>query len=241
MIPIHDQCRDYKVKYCCGKPKPKCYCCPPELPVNECQDTGCNSYLNGLGKCLDVTNPAWDELNYMFDLSKVVQGTPAAELCSSSLDTSCCRCMKMKTCKDNGCEASFGGNGVCIDNVDGDFSKYDLDMTVKPNPTPGLCSNNVNDHCCSCFKKQDSDSGCYKVKCYHKGLEGICIGKNDPYPIGYTRTEVKCEEKGNCRCWIPCKDIWSAKKCKKEAKKGKCGKEEVAANCCATCQAYPAK
>ena len=33
MIPTHDQCRDYKVKYCCGKPKPKCYCCPPELPV----------------------------------------------------------------------------------------------------------------------------------------------------------------------------------------------------------------
>ena len=128
--------------------------------------------------------------------------------------------------------------GVCIDNVDGDFSKYDLDMTVKPNPTPGLCSNNVNDHCCSCFKKQDSDSGCYKVKCYHKGLEGICIGKNDPYPIGYTRTEAKCEEKGDCRCWIPCKDIWSAKKCKKEAKKGKCNKEEIAANCCDTCQAY---
>ena len=111
-------------------------------------------------------------------------------------------------------------------------------MTVKPNPTPGLCSNNVNDHCCSCFKKQDLDSGCYKVKCYHKGLEGICIGKNDPYPAGYSRTEVKCEEKGDCRCWIPCKDIWSAKKCKKEAKKGKCNKEEIAANCCDTCQAY---
>ena len=111
-------------------------------------------------------------------------------------------------------------------------------MTVKPNPTPGLCSNSVNDHCCSCFKKQDSDSGCYKVKCYHKGLEGICIGKNDPYPIGYSRTDVKCEEKGDCRCWIPCKDIWSSKKCKKEAKKGKCNKEEVAANCCDTCQAY---
>ena len=104
-------CRDYKVKYCCGKPKPRCYCCPPKLPVNECQDTGCKSYLNGLGECFDVTNPAWDELNYRFDLSEVVQGTPAAELCSSSLDTSCCRCMKMKTCKDNGCEASFGGNG----------------------------------------------------------------------------------------------------------------------------------
>ena len=104
-------CRDYKVKYCCGKPKPRCYCCPPRLPVNECQDTGCKSYLNGLGECVDVTNPTWDELNYIFDLSEVVQGTPAAELCSSSLDTSCCRCMKIKTCQDNGCEASFGGKG----------------------------------------------------------------------------------------------------------------------------------
>ena len=111
MIPNHDQCKDYKVKYCCGKPKPKCYCCPPELPVNECQDTGCKAYLNGLGECVDVTNPAWDDLDYTFDLSKAVQGKPAADLCSSSLDTSCCRCMKIKTCKDNGCEASFGGNG----------------------------------------------------------------------------------------------------------------------------------
>ena len=118
MIPTHDKCRDYKVKYCCGKPKPKCYCCPPELPVNECQDTGCNSYLNGLGECVDVTNPAWDDLNYIFDLSEVVQGTPGAagvaKLCSSSLDTSCCRCMKIKTCQDNGCEASFGGKGKLV-------------------------------------------------------------------------------------------------------------------------------
>ena len=53
--------------------------------------------------------------------------------------------------------------------MDGDFSKYDLDMTVKPDPTPGLCSNNVNENCCSCFKKHDSDSGCHKVKCYHQG------------------------------------------------------------------------
>ena len=111
LITEQKYCRDYRVNYCCGKPKPKCYCCPPELPVNECQDTGCKAYLNGLGECVDVTNPAWDDLNYIFDLSQVIQGTPTAELCSSSLDTSCCRCMKMKTCKDNGCEASFGGNG----------------------------------------------------------------------------------------------------------------------------------
>ena len=41
----HDQCKDYRVKYCCGKPKPKCYCCPPRLPENKCQDTGCNQHF----------------------------------------------------------------------------------------------------------------------------------------------------------------------------------------------------
>ena len=109
-------CRDYKVKYCCGKPKPKCYCCPPELPVNECQDNGCKEQTNGFGECVDVTNPAWDELNYRFDISEVVQGQSATaampSLCIPSLGgDACCRCMKKKTCKDNGCEARFGGNG----------------------------------------------------------------------------------------------------------------------------------
>ena len=108
-------CRDYKVKYCCGKPKPKCYCCPPELPVNECQDNGCKEQTNGLGECVDVTNPDWDELNYRFDISEVVQGqsftAAMPDLCISSLGgDACCRCMKKKTCKDNGCEARFGGN-----------------------------------------------------------------------------------------------------------------------------------
>ena len=128
--------------------------------------------------------------------------------------------------------------GVCIDAVDGDLSKYDLDLTVEPDQTSGLCNNDVNDNCCSCFKKQDSESSCYKVKCYQNGLDGICIGKNDPYPVGYKKTDVRCEEKGECRCWIPCKDVWSEKKCKKYAKKGKCNQSSVAENCCATCQSY---
>ena len=67
--------------------------------------------------------------------------------------------------------------------MDGDFSKYDLDMTVKPDPTPGLCSNNVNDNCCSCFKRQDSDSGCYKVKCYHQGkaIKSNCLNNSSKW------------------------------------------------------------
>ena len=32
-------------------------------------------------------------------------------LCGQTLDDSCCRCMALKTCQDNGCEARFGGKG----------------------------------------------------------------------------------------------------------------------------------
>ena len=122
--------------------------------------------------------------------------------------------------------------------VDGDFSKYNLDMTVKHDQTPGLCVNEANENCCSCFKEQDSDYGCNKMRCFHNGLYGICVGKNDPYPHGYMNTNIRCEEKGDCHCWIPCKDIWSEKKCKKSAKKGKCNQAEVAQVCCGTCQNY---
>ena len=115
------------------------------------------------------------------------------------------------------------------------MTKYDLDFTVKPDETLGLCTNHVNDNCCSCFKKQDSDTGCFKMKCYNKGLEGTCIGKNGPDPAGYIETSLRCDEKGECLCWIPCKDVWSEKKCKKFAKKGKCVDSSVADNCCATC------
>ena len=89
--------------------------CLENCPVNECQDNGCKEQSNGLGECVDVTYPAWDELNHRFDIFEVVQAQSATAakpgLCSPSLDDSCCRCMKMKTCKDNGCEARFEGNG----------------------------------------------------------------------------------------------------------------------------------
>merc|ERR1711976_559292 len=240
------QCNDYRVKYCCGPPKPKCYCCPPTWAVNNCTDNGCMWNWNQLGECVDITNPDWRELNAAYDLSANANMMPHASrqdyqypgLCGASLDDSCCRCMKKKTCMDTGCEKRFGGKGVCIDAVDGDLSKYDIDFGVKPDQTPGLCTNNVNDNCCSCFKKQDTDSGCYKMRCFVGKVEGICVGPNDPYPSGYTKTDQRCEEKGDCRCWIPCKDIWKKKKCKKYAKNGRCKEATTAANCCATCKNY---
>jgi len=239
------QCDDYRVKYCCGPPRPKCYCCPPRLPINNCTDNGCMWNWNQLGECVDITNPDWNELNTIYDLSAKANMMLASRqdyqypgLCGASLDKSCCRCMKKKTCMDTGCEQRFKGKGVCIDAVDGDLSKYDIDFEVKPDQTPGLCTNNVNDNCCSCFKKQDYDSGCYKMRCFVGKVEGICVGPNDLYPYGYKETDQRCEEKGNCRCFIPCKDIWKKRKCKKYAKKGKCTEATTAANCCATCKNY---
>ena len=112
LITDQKYCKDYQVKYCCGKPKPKCYCCPPRLPVNECEDNGCQYHFYGIGKCVDVTNPDWQGLNEMFDLSEkqpIEDSWSYNGLCGAPVDDSCCRCMKMKTCKDNGCKYRFGG------------------------------------------------------------------------------------------------------------------------------------
>jgi len=212
--------------------------------VNNCTDWGCSYQFSELGECVDITNPNWKALNNMYDLSQTanIYGIPHRQtpygLCGASLDDSCCRCMKKKTCKDTGCKKRFGGNGVCIDAVDGDLSKYDLDFDVNPDQTPGLCTNDVNENCCSCFKKQDSDSGCYKVRCYVGKVEGICVGSNDPYPLEYIKTDQRCEEKGDCQCFIPCRDIWKQKKCRNYARKGKCEEAITAAKCCATCKNY---
>ena len=133
---------------------------------------------------------------------------------------------------------NFVDIGVCIDVVDGDLSQYDIDFDVKPDNDPSLCSNDANENCCTCFKRQDTDSGCNKMGCIVGKDEGICVGTNDPIPNGYMRTDQRCEEKGDCVCFIPCKDVWRKKKCKKHAKKGKCKEPETAKNCCATCKNY---
>ena len=88
--------------------------------------------------------------------------------------------------------------------VDGDFSKHNLDMTVKHDQTPGLCVNEANENCCSCFKEQDSDFGCNKMRCFHNGLDGICVGKNDPYPHGYMKTDVRCLQDFLLHSFTPC-------------------------------------
>ena len=116
-LPTYQEnCSDYQVRYCCGKPKPKCYCCAPRLPVNECEDNGCEKHFYGLGKCIDVTNADLQQLNDKFDISKTAEKGDAwswsnNSLCGATVDHSCCRCMKMKTCKDNGCKDKFGGQG----------------------------------------------------------------------------------------------------------------------------------
>jgi len=73
--------------------------------------------------------------------------------------------------------AVFMKLGVCIDMIDGAVANHDLDLSVEPDNALGLCTNNVNDNCCSCFKSTTVDSGCYKTSCFVNGIDGICIGK----------------------------------------------------------------
>ena len=73
-------------------------------------------------ECVDVTNPDWKELNYKYDLSAKIGYNQAARqndrqqydyrLCGSTVDDSCCKCMKRKTCKDTGCKKRFEGKGI---------------------------------------------------------------------------------------------------------------------------------
>ena len=64
-----------------------------------------------------------------------------------------------------------------MDTVDGGLAKYDLDLTFEPDNTPGLCTNNFNENCCSCFKKKSTDPGCFKLPCIANGIDGYCIGE----------------------------------------------------------------
>ena len=123
--------------------------------------------------------------------------------------------------------------------VDGGVANHNVDRTVQPDNTPGLCSNDVNDNCCSCYKKVTKDPDCYRIPCIYNGLDGFCVGGNDPKPTnGYIETSVKCEEEGKCTCWIPCKDVWKTNKCKKNCKnKNKCHTPDCVQNCCSTCSA----
>ena len=124
--------------------------------------------------------------------------------------------------------------------VDGGVAKHDLDKTVQPDNTPGLCTNDVNSNCCTCYKKSPMDPGCFKIPCFYNGLDGFCVGRNDPKPTnGFIETSMKCDEEGQCTCWIPCKDTWKSNKCKKNCqKKNKCHTPDCIENCCSTCSAW---
>ena len=164
-------CRDWKVKYCCAQPKPKCYCCPPIDPPNTCVDTNnlCSSAFNGTGTCVDITNPDWDALDHHYDISE--PGIPGA--CSASGDESCCRCFKNKTCMDTGCKDEFGGDGICLE-TQGDMTKYHLDLEAGHDPKPDLCKHTWDKDCCSCFKlAHKGGKHCKNDMCKEKG--GKCV------------------------------------------------------------------
>ena len=133
--------------------------------------------------------------------------------------------MKKKPCKDTGCKDAFKGLGVCINVVEDDLTQFNLDLTARQDPVPGLCRNDLNEDCCSCFKKHNEDHGspCYRLACEAEGEPGICIGQDDPLPNPdeYKQTDVRCNEEGDCLCWIkkkPCEDV----KCRFNGTEGQC-------------------
>ena len=67
--------------------------------------------------------------------------------------------------------------------VDGGLAKHEIDLNVLPDNTPGLCTNDVNEDCCTCFKKASVASDCHKKPCQAEGLKGFCVGRSDPAPV----------------------------------------------------------
>ena len=60
-----------------------------------------------------VTDPNMEELQENYDLT-----VPAlVGLCKSTMDDTCCSCMKKKPCNDTGCSSQFGGQGINILNI----------------------------------------------------------------------------------------------------------------------------
>ena len=57
-----------------------------------------------------VTEPDMKELQHNYNLT-----VPAlVGLCKSTMDDTCCSCMKKKLCNDIGCSSKFGGQGINI-------------------------------------------------------------------------------------------------------------------------------
>ena len=45
----------------------------------------------------------------------------------------------------------------------------------------------------------------YNLKCLQTPYP---LGLNDNIPNGYIKADQNCDEKGDCQCFIPCKNIW---------------------------------
>ena len=72
----------------------------------------------------------------------------------------------------------FMNTGICIDMIDGAVANHNVDLSIQPDNSPGLCTNNLNDNCCSCFKSiPQVDSPFYRKPCSAKELDGVCIGR----------------------------------------------------------------
>ena len=189
------------------------------LPENvNCTDINnlCSSAFNGSGTCVNITNPDWDDLHQHFDLSK--PNIPGA--CQASADdTSCCRCLKTRTCMDTGCKEEFGGSGICID-VNGPMEKFDLDWEADHDPKPDLCEHSLKKDCCSCFKLNDKKV-CNNDMCEENG--GKCIM---PHMNSMTTKMIVeegwewkfyCDKELDCKCYMPvCENdmcAWKGGKC----------------------------
>jgi hypothetical protein len=175
---------------------PRCYCCPPIDPVNNCTETGCGEAFGEgfLGECKDVTNPDFVSLSQAFDLDATPIGN---NLCNNSVEKSCCRCFKKKPCLDDGCQDAFHEDGICLDVEHDDFSMIDFSVEKKL----GLCKNNLKKDCCFCYKKK-SESDCHHKRCTYEGTTGECVGPRDLPPPDHVKTEGECPDKG-CVCWVP--------------------------------------
>jgi len=123
--------------------------------MDMCQDTGCGKLWKGQGRCVNMTSLPYDELVHAYDLSsnKVnIKNDPP--LCSSpDSDKECCRCLKPKSCLDNGCEER---RGRCVDMLKADlkgkkFPLNTVDLTAKIEGEE-LCRGFETENCCECFK-----------------------------------------------------------------------------------------
>jgi len=178
----------------------RCYCCPPLDPPNMCKPNGtrCERAFGdfAVGECVDVTNLEGNSFSNDYDLEAKPQGN---QLCIPTDENSCCRCVKRKTCQDDGCEEEFRGHGVCVDPRQDDLSN--IDLTAKQ--IVGKCTSPLGENCCQCRKKKvPMDASCRQKDCYTQGIQGVCVANTMTPPKGHTSTDADCGAP-HCTCWVP--------------------------------------